>query len=378
MHPERLANGRYALLEVVREDATTQVYRAQDHREGVERVVTLYAPESAAVRQQVREDCRVLQGLGGHRHVVPVLDVGEAYGGVFVVTPPMPGGSVEDHMLQLGPLPPAQAAAVASAVLRALEVAHALGVAHRGLGPENVRIDGDGIIRVDGFAEALVTGRAEAPEQAGQPGEGDARSDIYAVGAMLVSMLGGTGRREIPAVLDGFVRRCMHDDPAHRFPTAADARAALDALQLPSLPPGTPALGDATRAPAPSPAPSSFGEFLRPNEEIDWDDVDPEAKTVLDANRRTLLDGPTEPTRTTESFAEVADALFGPAAVVDGAETPAPLALPKPEPPRAPVSAPIAAPVAADEPTPAWVWVAVGVGFVIVVAGGVVAWLKLG
>ncbi|MEZ4319993.1 MAG: hypothetical protein R3F61_20950 [Myxococcota bacterium] len=327
-----LAGGRYEVVETLYEDGSTRVLRVIDRELGAERQLALYVvpPEPSELLHQVLDETARL-GAVKVPALAQIVEHGHEGEHVWVVRGRMAGGSLEAHMIDRGPLTAAQTCTIALTVLDALVAAHEVGVLHRGLGPECVWIDGGGRVSVTDFGAALLTGRAAAPEQVSDPSGGDARSDLYALGAMMISMLGGTrAGRTVPPLLAGFVRGCMREPIADRYASAAIARQALLNLHVPAE-----LLARTTATPLPS-----LGAFV-PSEHVDWDDVDPDAKTVLDAARRVTNEGPTEPTRSGQDFDQLASALFGddPASA-----TPAPVR---------PASSPT--PSAASPAVPAWV-----------------------
>ncbi|MBA3554055.1 MAG: serine/threonine protein kinase, partial [Gemmatimonadales bacterium] len=141
-----------------------------------------------------------------HPHILPVYDSGDAGGVLFYVTPLVEGGSLRDRLRREGRLPPAEAVRIAREVADALACAHGQGVIHRGIKPDNILLEsGHATVADFGIARALSAAGADqvtqagfvlgtpdymSPEQAlGQ--EIDARTDIYALGAVLYEMLAG-------------------------------------------------------------------------------------------------------------------------------------------------------------------------------------------
>jgi len=135
---------------------------------------------------------------------VPVHDIGREGKTVYLVMSLLHGGSLADHIEDHGPMPARDAASATLGVVRALEAAHAQGVIHRDVKPQNVLIDAHGQPRLSDFGIAHVqsertltntgaqmgTWAFMAPEQrAGQ--RIDVRADIYAVGATLLNLLTG-------------------------------------------------------------------------------------------------------------------------------------------------------------------------------------------
>jgi predicted Ser/Thr protein kinase len=134
-----------------------------------------------------------------HPNIVPVHDLGEVDGQAYFAMDRIEGRSLADTIAKDGPLPPRRALEVGLEVARALEHAHAHGIVHRDVKPENVLIDATGRVYLTDFGlardsvlDARLTATGQfvgtpayaSPEQlCGKPV--DARSDIYSLGATL-------------------------------------------------------------------------------------------------------------------------------------------------------------------------------------------------
>ncbi len=206
-----------------------------------------------------------------HPHIVP-LYAAEARGGLlYLVMRLLPGRSLRDRIAEEGALPIGEAARLAHEIAEALELAHARGVVHRDIKPDNILIDAGGNAIVTDFGVSLVTGRADdgdtlgatvgtpsymSPEQAlGEMVDG--RSDVYALGVMLFEMLTGRVpfegrsvreliamhvaapppdvsalRKETPAALAALVNSMLAKAPAER-PDSAELVRALAAAREP-------------------------------------------------------------------------------------------------------------------------------------------------
>jgi eukaryotic-like serine/threonine-protein kinase len=232
------------------------VYDAQDAA-GKPVLVHLLPPRlRAEAAGPFQEAARRLAAVR-HHEVVRVLDAGVDNGRLYWVAEPFPGEPLT-QLLRRRRLNLAEAFAVWRAILRALGAAHAAGVLHRGLHPGEVLVTPDLTqVQVTGFELApsaigsagttgtLATGELDlsllaylAPEQLeGRPAE--ARSDLYAAGAVLHEMLTGRppgGKSGLPSQLnpelssevDLLLFRCLARDPAGRPP---DAFALLDEVE---------------------------------------------------------------------------------------------------------------------------------------------------
>ena len=197
-----------------------------------------------------------------HENIVPLLAVQDT----SLIYAYCPGVSLSEA-LQAGPLGTANSLRFIRDVLSALTYAHAQNVIHLDVKPSNILINGEKALLTDfGFAKDLAlasitqkgmslgTPNYMAPEQfTGQ--RSDPRSDLYAVGAVLYHMLTGappferdifrflTGDRtvtleplpEVAAPLEGFLARALAYNPAERFESATEMRAALSHIYLDDL-----------------------------------------------------------------------------------------------------------------------------------------------
>ncbi len=211
-----------------------------------------------------------------HPHILPLLDSGEADGFLFFVMPFVKGQSLRERLAREGELPLSEAVRLLVEVVDALVEAHAHGVVHRDIKPDNVMLSGRHALVTDfGVAKAVseATGRSTvttagvalgtptymSPEQAAADPHVDHRSDIYAVGVMAYEMVCGrppfTGttpqqvlaahvtqapdppskhRGAITPAMDQVILTCLAKRAADRFQAAADLLAALEPLATPS------------------------------------------------------------------------------------------------------------------------------------------------
>ncbi|MBP6443366.1 MAG: serine/threonine protein kinase [Gemmatimonadales bacterium] len=199
-------HGELEVLGVLGVGGFGAVFRAHDPVLGRDVAIKVLDPAgglSDAARDRFLQEARVVATVE-HPHIVP-LYAAEVRDGLLCLTMRMvPGRSLADRLAAERRLEPGEAARVAHEVAQALAAAHARGVVHRDVKPENILLDADGHAIVTDFGISLVTGRASertpgmaigtpqylSPEQA--LGEDvDGRADVYSLGVMLYEMLAG-------------------------------------------------------------------------------------------------------------------------------------------------------------------------------------------
>jgi eukaryotic-like serine/threonine-protein kinase len=272
---------RYRVESVIGEGAMGIVYRC--HHELLHRPVALKVlrPEFARERDMVERFLNEARAAsaGGSPHVVQTFDIGALpNGSVYFVMEYLEGQTLGDLIERAAPLPVEDALGIARQIALGLGAAHAAGVVHRDLKPDNVlliasqpntlphvKILDFGIAKVARSNAQLThagtvfgTPRYMAPEQA-QGLDIDGRADLYSLGIVLFEMLSKTvpfASHDSLAVmachigkappllstlrppftvrpeLDAFVSRALSKDPALRFSSSAEFVAELDALQL--------------------------------------------------------------------------------------------------------------------------------------------------
>lgn len=273
-----------------------EVYRVRDTRLGRD-VALKILPDSFAREsdrlQRFETEARAVAALN-HPNILAIFDIGEHNGSPFLVSELLEGETLRE-VLECGPLPQRKAIEYGVQIAQGLASAHEKGIVHRDVKPENIFVGREGRIKILDFglakqaqvrdkdgatvtsshtAAGMVLGTAGymSPEQVrGEPA--DARSDIFAFGAVLYEMLCGkrafhrdsaaetmtailrddppeisvTGHGISPA-LDRIVRRCLEKDAEQRFQSAKDLSFALSALS------GSDSSMAARIAPAPSKA----------------------------------------------------------------------------------------------------------------------------
>lgn len=276
----RVIDGRYRILSHLADGGMASVYVALDGRLDREVALKIMRPglaTDAVFVERFRAEARSAARLN-HPNVVAVFDQGEDSGEVFLAMELIEGKTLRDVIHEEAPLTARESLAILEPILLALRAAHAAGMIHRDVKPENVIVRRDGEVKVADFGLArAITNQATtsqtgvllgtvsylSPEQV-ERGVADTRSDVYAAGLLLFEML--TGRKavtgatpiqiaynhvhggvvapstlvpEIPAALDDLVARATAVEPDDRFESATafvtalrEVRRSLSAAEL--------------------------------------------------------------------------------------------------------------------------------------------------
>ena len=278
---EQALSGGYELDREIGRGGMGIVYRARDKRLKRHVAIKLLPPELSfrrEVRSRFLREAETAAQLN-HPHIVPIYSVDEVGNLVFFVMACIDGDNLAHKLQKRGPLPLDDVRRWLHEVGDALAYAHARGVVHRDIKPDNIlldAIDGRALVTDFGIARAAseggdlsrltATGMAigtpayMSPEQASGDRDLDARSDLYSLGIVAYQMLCGeppfTGtntpallvkhlaevpvpiaqrRADIPADLAAIVMRCLEKNPDHRFQSATDLLQALRTGELPPL-----------------------------------------------------------------------------------------------------------------------------------------------
>ena len=251
-------------------------------------VVKVLPPSLAgASLERFRREIQLAAALQ-HPHIVPVHTAGEAGGFLFYTMPYIQGESLRYRLGEGEPLPVPEVVRVLRDVASALAYAHAHGVVHRDIKPDNVLMSGDHAVVTDfGVAKALAAATRSgprndtgphsidnmtaagvavgtpaymAPEQAAGDPDTDHRADLYAIGLLGYELLTGRSpfaarssphelitaqlverprpvdelRADVPSALADLVMQCLEKRPEDRPADAGTVREALDAVLTPS------------------------------------------------------------------------------------------------------------------------------------------------
>ncbi len=275
------------------------VFGARDERLKRHVAIKVLPPE-LAFREEIRlrflREAETAARLS-HPHIVPIHSVGEAPDGlVYFVMAFVDGESLAAKLKRRGRLPPDESRRILTETADALGAAHALGIIHRDVKPDNILLEGSrGRVVVTDFnlrpRPGAAPERRRAKLTAATPGamairqpagdrEMDGRSDIYSLGVVSYQMLTGElpfhaptvpgilmkqiterapliteKRPDIPDDLAACVMRSLEKDPEDRWPTADALRRALEARSATTYRPRRPSAPAASRSVRPPPPP---------------------------------------------------------------------------------------------------------------------------
>jgi Tol biopolymer transport system component len=267
-----------------------EVYRARDTRLGRDVAVKVLPAAVAGDPDRLRRFEQEARAAGqlNHPNILAIHDLGSHEAVHYVVSELLEGTTLRER-LGAEPLPLRRAVDYALQIARGLAAAHDRHIVHRDLKPENLFVTRDGLVKILDFGLAKRAPSATATPPEGAPGPAattmhvtepgmvlgtagymspeqvrgeavDARSDIFAFGAVLYEMLAGRRAfqgaspvetmhsilmdeppdllgvgRDIPPGLDRMVRHCLEKRADERFQSARDLAFALEALSTPSL-----------------------------------------------------------------------------------------------------------------------------------------------
>jgi serine/threonine protein kinase len=297
--------GPYEIASELGAGGMGEVYRARDtrlDRQVAIKVLAAHLSSSPELKQRMEREARAISSLN-HPHICQLYDIGSQDGTDYLVMELLEGETVAER-LRKGALPLNEVLKVGAEVADALQVADRAGIVHRDLKPANIMLTKSGAKLTDfGLAKpfvmtatasgaapsftaaATLTGLSPAsplttagsivgtiqymsPEQI-EGKEADARSDIFALGAVLYEMVTGkrafdgksqisvassilekdpepisAGKPTTPSSFEHVMKTCLQKNPEERFQTAHDVRLELrwiaedrPSTAVPALPP---------------------------------------------------------------------------------------------------------------------------------------------
>jgi len=263
---------RYTVEREIGRGGAARVFLAQD-KEGRKVALKILHPELAisVTAQRFLREISMLSRLQ-HPHIAQMLDYGELDMLVFYAMRFIEGPNLRVHLEREGTCAVGDAVRHASEMLDALSAAHALGIVHRDVKPENIVLSPEGAVLLDfGIARAVALSGNErltrsgftvgtsaymSPEQV-NGGDLDQRSDIYSLGCVLFECLAGRPpfhdpleaavlkmhtqvpapelrklRKDLPRSLSDAVAKALAKAPAERWQTAREMLEALAAVKV--------------------------------------------------------------------------------------------------------------------------------------------------
>lgn len=260
---------RYQIVRELGRGGMATVWLAHDVKHDRQVAIKILHPQLAAVvgAERFLQEIHTTAKLQ-HPHILPLFDSGEARGLLYYVMPCLTGATLRQAIGRDKPMSIDDAVRITAEVASALDYAHRQGVIHRDIKPENILLHEGHALLAD-FGIAIATNANDttrltetgvsvgtpsymSPEQALGERNVDARSDLYAVGAVLYEMLTGVPpfvgsttqaiiakvvtekpvvpsrrRKGIPTRLDAVALTALEKNPDDRFASASDLRAAV-------------------------------------------------------------------------------------------------------------------------------------------------------
>jgi tetratricopeptide (TPR) repeat protein len=269
-----ILGGRYEILALLGQGGMGAVYKARDT--DLDRIVALklIRPELASNTEILRRFKQelILARQVTHKNVIRIFDLGQADGIRFITMDFVEGQDLRALLHEKGKLAPDQAARIMLQICRALEAAHAEGVIHRDLKPQNIMLDANGRVYVMDFGiarSAYLPGMTQTGALIGTPeymspeqGRGEKlteRSDLFSLGIIFYELLTGkspyhsdtplatlwkrmTEKATPPVVVDPTLPQALSDivvkaleiEPKNRFASAREMAQQLEIWLGPS------------------------------------------------------------------------------------------------------------------------------------------------
>lgn len=270
----KILDGRYEIIELIGSGGMANVYKALCHRLNRYDAVKIMRDDTAAneeLRRRFRAESQAVAMLS-HPNIVSVYDVSHSADVEYIVMELIDGITLKQYLRKKGALDPSEVLDFTIQTAKALEHAHAKGIIHRDIKPQNIMLLKDGMIKVADFGIASLDNEIEenksetvgsvhyiAPEQA-RGSAPDARSDLYSLGIVMYEMLTGklpyvgssdvevaikhmntdpVNPRElvpdIPRELERICLKAMNSDINERYQSAGELLADLEQYRTQSL-----------------------------------------------------------------------------------------------------------------------------------------------
>ena len=273
LNPGSLIGARYEIIRLLGQGGMGAVYQAHDKELGRQVAIKVIRPDMASnpeILQRFKQELILARQIT-NKNVIRIYDLGQADGIKFITMEYIEGENLQSLLRRKKKLEPAEAANIMAQVCRALEAAHAEGVIHRDLKPQNIMLDKTGRAYVMDFGIArsmLTSGMTQTGALIGTPdymspeqAKGislDARSDLFSLGIIFYEMLSGQvpfnadttmGKlwkrtneparpldeldKTIPQPLSEVVRKCLEIDPQKRYASASEMLLQIELWQGP-------------------------------------------------------------------------------------------------------------------------------------------------
>ncbi len=245
---------QYRFLELIGRGERSAVYRAVQTAK--ERNVAIKVMPTDSVTgndpgflERLRFTVKALADLS-HPGIAGVYEQGEVGRLLYLVEEPVDGTDLARHVRMHGRVSQSEAVEIAIQICDALERAHERGVVHRDLRPTNLLRDASGRVKIvdfglargsSGKAMAMDAGDYGAPELSTPGVVVDSRADLYSLGVVLHELLTGDVPRspwtppseaaDVDPRFDPIIDRALRPNPAERYPTAAEFRRDLKAIE---------------------------------------------------------------------------------------------------------------------------------------------------
>ncbi len=255
------------IIELIGRGGMGAVYKARQKSLGRLVALKILSPQHAANPSFAERFSREAKALAvlDHANIVTIHDSGRSGAFCFLLMEYVDGVNLR-QAIRAGRLLPEQALAIVPSICEALEAAHARGIVHCDIKPENLLLDKSGGVKIADFGIARMAGAARdrvsraapavaaglthesvlgtpqymAPEQSERPAQVDHRADIYSLGVVLYELLTGelpnghfeppSRKVQIDVRLDAVVLRALEHSPDLRYQTIGEMRTHVETL----------------------------------------------------------------------------------------------------------------------------------------------------